>query len=54
MWDWLTDLLFLGATEDAARRSAQYRRRVERIVVAVCAVAVVLVLVAALMLLVGR
>jgi hypothetical protein len=54
VWDWLTDLLLVGATEDAARRSKRYRQRVERIVAGFCAIAVVLVIVAALMLLLGR
>ena len=54
VWEWLTDLLFLGATEDAARRSTRYRRRVERAIVAFSAVAVLLVITATLMLLFGR
>ncbi len=41
MWDWLADLLFIGATEDAARRGPRYRQKVERVIVAVCVVAVV-------------
>ena len=54
VWERLADLLFFAATEDAERRGPRYRKTLERIIVAICALAVVGFAVAAVMLLLGR